>query len=73
MGTDDFAHFSERLPCAHLRIGSRRPGALVPLHSSGYDANDEAIIPGVRALSAGLLALLAAPPSVTLKQNGAHA
>ncbi len=73
MGADDFAHFSERLPCAHLRIGSRRPGALVPLHSSVYDANDEAIIPGVRALAAGLLALLAAPPSVTLRQDGAHA
>jgi amidohydrolase len=58
MGTEDFAFFTSKVPCAHLRIGSQKENHPTALHYANYDANDDAISVGVQALTAGLLALM---------------
>lgn len=58
MGSEDFAWFAERIPAAHLRIGSKIDGLDTALHSGNYDCNDLAIPTGVRAVSSAVLALL---------------
>ncbi len=59
MGSEDLAFFTERLPSAHLRIGSKIDGLDTMLHKANYDCNEEAIPTGVRAISQAALDLLA--------------
>jgi amidohydrolase len=57
MGSEDFAWFAERVPAAHLRIGSRIEGLETAVHRSNYDCNELAIPVGVRVLSRAILDL----------------
>ena len=58
MGSEDFAWFAERVPAAHLRIGSRIAGLDTAIHRANYDCNELAIPTGIRAVSGAVLALL---------------
>jgi amidohydrolase len=57
MGSEDFAWFAERVPAAHLRIGSRIDGLDTAVHRSNYDCNELAIPVGVRVLAQAALDL----------------
>src|SRR5687767_14402305 len=57
MGSEDFAWFAERVPAAHLRIGSRIDGLETAIHRSNYDCNELAIPVGVRVLARAALDL----------------
>jgi metal-dependent amidase/aminoacylase/carboxypeptidase family protein len=48
MGAEDFAFYLEKVPGALLRLGLGEDWA--PLHSPGFDFNDDALEPGIRAL-----------------------
>ena len=60
MGSEDFAWFAERVPAAHLRIGSKIDGLDTNIHRSNYDCNDLAIPTGVRVVTRAVLALTSA-------------
>jgi amidohydrolase len=57
MGSEDFAWFAERVPAAHLRIGSKIDGLDTTIHRSNYDCNDLAIPVGVRVVTRAALEL----------------
>jgi amidohydrolase len=58
MGSEDFAWFAERVPAAHLRIGSKIDGLETAIHRSNYQCNEGAIPIGVRAVTRIVLNLL---------------
>jgi amidohydrolase len=58
MGSEDFAWFAERVPAAHLRIGSRIDGVDTAIHRSDYQCNERAISIGVRAVTRVVLSLI---------------
>ena len=58
MGSEDFAWFAERVPAAHLRIGSRVEGVDTAIHRADYQCNERAIAIGVRAVTRVVLSLL---------------
>ncbi len=58
MGSEDFALFAERLPAAHIRIGSAIEGLDTAVHQSNFDCHDMAVSSGVRAVSRAVLALM---------------
>mgnify|MGYP001028947875 FL=1 len=60
MGGEDFAWYRQRVPVAHLRIGSRAAGRSTQLHQSDYFCDERAIETGARALAAAA-AELASP------------
>jgi amidohydrolase len=49
MAAEDFAYYLQRVPGALLRLGLGE--AWQPLHSPGFDFNDEALEPGIVALA----------------------
>jgi amidohydrolase len=57
MGSEDFAWFAERVPAAHLRIGSRIDGLDTAIHRSDYDCNELAIPVGIKVLACAALDL----------------
>lgn len=57
MGSEDFAWFAERVPAAHLRIGSKIDGLETAIHRANYDCNDLAIAVGVRVMTRAVLDL----------------
>jgi amidohydrolase len=57
MGSEDFAWFAERVPAAHLRIGSRIDGLDTAIHRANYDCNELAIPVGVKVLARAALDL----------------
>jgi amidohydrolase len=57
MGSEDFAWFAEKVPAAHLRIGSKIDGLETAIHRSNYDCNELAIPVGVRVLARAALDL----------------
>jgi amidohydrolase len=59
MGSEDFAWFTEHVPAAHLRIGSRIDGLDTAIHRSNYDCNELAIPTGVRVMTRAVLDLAA--------------
>lgn len=59
MGSEDLAYFTERVPSAHLRIGSKIDGMDTMVHKANYDCNELAIPTGVRAISQAAADLLA--------------
>lgn len=61
MGSEDFAWFAERLPAAHLRIGSKIEGLDTAIHRANYDCNDLAIAVGVRVMTRAALELSSPP------------
>ena len=58
MGTEDFAFFTERVPGAHLRIGSKVEGLDTMLHKTNYQFNESAIPTAVQAVSRAAIDLL---------------
>ena len=62
MGSEDFAWFAERVPAAHLRIGSKIDGLETAIHRSNYDCNELAIPVGVRVLARAALDLARPTP-----------
>ena len=60
MGSEDFAWFAERIPAAHLRIGSKIDGLDTAIHKANYDCNDLAIPVGVRVVTRAALELTSA-------------
>jgi len=59
MGSEDFAWFAEKVPAAHLRIGSQIDGLDTAVHRANYDCNELAIPVGVRVLARAALDLAA--------------
>jgi len=59
MGSEDFAWFAERVPAAHLRIGSRIDGHDTAIHRADYRLNEDMIPLGVKLMSRAVLALMA--------------
>ena len=57
MGSEDFAWFAERIPAAHLRIGSKIEGLDTAIHRANYDCNELAIPVGVSVLARAALDL----------------
>jgi amidohydrolase len=57
MGSEDFAWFADKVPAAHLRIGSKIEGLDTAIHRSNYDCNELAIPVGVRVLARAALDL----------------
>ncbi len=57
MGSEDFAWFAERVPAAHLRIGSKIDGLDTAIHRSDYDCNELAIPVGIKVLARAALDL----------------
>jgi hippurate hydrolase len=62
MGSEDFAWFAEKVPSAHLRIGSRIDGLTCQVHNADYDCNDLAIPTGIRAVAYAAIKLLEQRP-----------
>jgi amidohydrolase len=58
MGSEDFAFFSEAIPAAHLRIGSKSEDLDTAAHRNTYECDPLAIPTGVRAISRAALDLL---------------
>jgi metal-dependent amidase/aminoacylase/carboxypeptidase family protein len=57
MGSEDFAWFAEKVPAAHVRIGSKIEGLDTAIHCSNYDCNDATIPLGVRVVARAALEL----------------
>jgi hippurate hydrolase len=57
MGSEDFAWFAEKVPAAHLRIGSQIDGLDTAIHRANYDCNELAIPVGVRVVARAALDL----------------
>ncbi len=62
MGSEDFAWFAQKVPAAHLRIGSRIEGLETSIHHANYDCNEAAIGVGVRVLARAALELAGERP-----------
>jgi amidohydrolase len=60
MGSEDFAWFAERVPAAHLRIGSKIEGLDTAIHRDNYACNEDVIPIGIRVMTRAVLDLLAA-------------
>jgi len=58
MGAEDFARFTEAVPGALMRLGGKRPGREVDLHSASFRADEGALQVGLLAGLSALLALL---------------
>jgi hippurate hydrolase len=59
MGSEDFAWFAERIPAAHVKIGSKIAGLETAIHRANYDCNELAIPIGIRAVTRAVVDLLA--------------
>jgi len=57
MGSEDFAWFAEKVPAAHVRIGSKIEGLDTTIHRSNYDCNELAIPVGIRVVARAALDL----------------
>jgi amidohydrolase len=57
MGSEDFAWFAEKVPAAHLRIGSKIDGLDTAIHRANYDCNELAIPVGIRVVARAALEL----------------
>jgi amidohydrolase len=58
MGGEDFAEFTQLVPSAHLRIGSRLPDHPTMLHRSDFDLNEECIQVAVRTMCRAAIKLM---------------
>jgi amidohydrolase len=59
MGSEDYAWFAERVPSAHLRIGSKIDGHETAIHRHDYQLNEQMIPLGTKLLSRAVLTLMA--------------
>src|SRR5690606_6504379 len=58
MGSEDFAWFAERIPSAHLRIGSKIEGHDTAIHRADYRLNEDVLPLATALMSRAVLALL---------------
>lgn len=58
MGSEDYAWFAERVPSAHLRIGSKIDGHETAIHRTDYQLNEKIIPLGTRLMSRAVLELM---------------
>jgi amidohydrolase len=58
MASEDYAWFAERVPSAHLLIGSAIPGHGTSVHRSDYQLNEQAIPVGVQVIAAAVIELM---------------
>jgi amidohydrolase len=58
MGSEDFAWFAERVPSAHLRIGSQIDGLDTAIHRADYQLNEQVIPLGMKVMTCAVLGLL---------------
>ncbi len=58
MGSEDFAWFAERVPSAHLRLGSKIEGHDTAIHRADYQLNERVIPLGMNVMSRAVLSLL---------------
>lgn len=58
MGSEDYAWFAERVPSAHLRIGSKIDGHETAIHRTDYQLNERMIPLGTKLMSRAVLKLL---------------
>lgn len=59
MGSEDFAWFAERVPSAHLRIGSQVDGLNTAIHRADYQLNEKVIPLGMKLMTRAVLGLMA--------------
>ena len=58
MGSEDFAWFAERVPSAHLRIGSKIDGYDTAIHRADYQLNEQVIPVGMKVMTRAVLSLM---------------
>ena len=58
MGSEDFAWFAERIPSAHLRIGSKIDGHDTAIHRADYQLNEDVLPLATDLMARSVLALL---------------
>jgi hippurate hydrolase len=58
MGSEDFAWFAERIPSAHLRIGSKIDGHDTAIHRADYQLNEQMIPLGMKVMTRAVLSLM---------------
>jgi amidohydrolase len=58
MGSEDFAWFAERMPSAHLFIGSQIDGLNTAFHRADYQLNEQALPLGMKVMTGAVLSLL---------------
>lgn len=58
MGSEDYAWFAERVPSAHLRIGSKIDGHETAIHRTDYRLNEEMIPLATKLMSRAVLTLM---------------
>lgn len=58
MGSEDYAWFAERVPSAHLRIGSKIDGHETAIHRTDYQLNEQMIPLATKLMSRAVLNLL---------------
>ena len=58
MGSEDFAWFAERVPSAHLRIGSQIDGLNTAIHRADYQLNEQVIPLGMKVMTRAVLSLM---------------
>jgi len=58
MASEDYAWFAERVPSAHLMIGSGIAGQETSVHRSDYQLNEDVIPIGVRTIAAAVIELM---------------
>jgi amidohydrolase len=58
MGSEDFAWFAERVPSAHLRIGSKIDGHDTAIHRADYRLNEEMIPLAMTVMTRAVLELM---------------
>jgi amidohydrolase len=58
MGSEDFAWFAERVPSAHLRIGSKIAGHETAIHRADYRLNEQMIPLAMKVMTRAVLALM---------------
>ena len=58
MGSEDFAWFAERVPAAHLRIGSKIDGHDTAIHRADYQLNEQVIPLGMKVMTRAVLSLM---------------
>jgi amidohydrolase len=58
MGSEDYAWFAERVPSAHLRIGSKIEGHETAIHRTDYQLNEKVIPLGTSLMARAVLELM---------------
>ena len=58
MGSEDYAWFAERVPSAHLRIGSKIDGHETAIHRTDYQLNEKVIPLGTKLMVRAVLELM---------------